>query len=191
VTLVDVRRSGIERFTPTGLIAEGREYELDVIVCATGFDAMTGSVVRIDIEGPDGTTIADKWRDGPDNYLGITINGFPNLFNMTGPGSPSVFATMVTGIEHQGDWIVDAMSHMLEHGFTRIESTVEAEKGWVAEVARVAEPSLRSKCDSWYIGSNIAGKPRVFMPWIGGFPAYVDACQRVVDAGYAGFQLTR
>ncbi|MCL4146941.1 UNVERIFIED_CONTAM: hypothetical protein GTU68_048636 [Idotea baltica] len=190
VNLVDVSEGGIERVTPGGLRAGGVDYDLDVIVCATGFDAMTGSVVRMDITGPDGTTIKDRWADGPHNYLGLTISGFPNLFNLQGPGSPSVFATMVTGIEHQVDWITECISWMDSNGHRRIEPTAEAEQAWVAEVAEVAEPSLRSKCDSWYIGSNIEGKPRVFMPYIGGFPRYVESCQAVADDGYRGFELS-
>lgn len=190
VRLVDVSESGIERFTASGLVAAGAEYELDVIVCATGFDAMTGSVVRMDITGLGEQSIAHKWADGPHNYLGLGIAGFPNLFNLQGPGSPSVFATMVTGIEHQGDWITDCLRHMKSSGHTRIEAAPASERAWVERVAHVAEPSLRSDCDSWYIGSNIEGKPRVFMPWIGGFPAYVDACNQVAENGYAGFVLS-
>lgn len=190
VTLVDVSGDGIARFTPTGLIAEGQAYDLDVIVCATGFDAMTGSVVRMDITGPDGDTMERKWADGPHNYLGMTVAGFPNLFNMQGPGSPSVFATMVTGIEHQGDWITACIADMRNRGLTRIDTTVDAEQAWVERVAEVAEPSLRSTCDSWYIGSNVEGKARVFMPWIGGFPAYVEICDEVVANDYDGFVRT-
>ncbi len=193
VTLVDLTRAtddgqtGIERFTPNGLRAGGIDYELDVIVCATGFDAMTGSVVRMHIQGPDGATIKDRWADGPHNYLGLTIDGFPNLFNLQGPGSPSVFATMVTGIEHQVDWIAQCLSWMRDQGHDRVEPTTEAVDDWVREVAEVAEPSLRSKCDSWYIGSNIEGKPRVFMPYIGGFPRYVETCRSVAEDDYRGF----
>lgn len=195
VALVDISADGsggdggIERFTPTGLRAGGVDYELDVIVCATGFDAMTGSVVRMDITGLDGVTIKDRWADGPHNYLGLAVDGFPNLFNLQGPGSPSVFATMVTGIEHQVDWITDCITWMDEHGHRTIAPTLEAVEDWVDEVAAVAEPSLRSKCDSWYIGSNIEGKPRVFMPYIGGFPRYVETCRAVADDGYRGFRL--
>ena len=190
VRLVDISESGIERFTASGLVAAGVDYELDVIVCATGFDAMTGSVVRIDITGRGNQTIAEKWADGPHNYLGLGIAGFPNLFNMQGPGSPSVFATMVTGIEHQGDWITDCVRNMKAAGQTRIEPTAESEAAWVERVAQVAEPSLRSTCDSWYIGSNIEGKTRVFMPWIGGFPTYVEVCHQVADNNYEGFVLS-
>ena len=187
VTLVDVGAAGIEGFTPTGLYAGETSYELDAIVCATGFDAMTGSVIRMDLTGPDGTTIKQRWSDGPDNYLGLAIDGFPNLFNTQGPGSPSVVATMVTGIEHQGDWIVECMSWMRDRGHSRIEARSDVVADWVQVVADAAQPSLRSKADSWYIGSNIEGKPRVFMPYIGGFPTYVGICADVAANDYEGF----
>ncbi len=187
VTLVDVSGSGIERFTPTGLVAEGVEYELDDVVFATGFDALTGTVVRIDITGPDGTTIADRWAAGPDTYLGLGIAGFPNLFNLQGPGSPGVFVTMVTGIEHQTDWVVDCLTWMRERGLTRCEATPEAQQAWVDEVDQAASVSLRSQCDSWYTGANVAGKHRRFMPYIGGFPAYRQACAEVAADDYRGF----
>ncbi|MCP5028715.1 MAG: NAD(P)/FAD-dependent oxidoreductase [Actinomycetia bacterium] len=187
VTLVDVSAAGIDRFTPMGLEAGGSSYKLDAVVFATGFDALTGSVVAMDIAGPDGTTMKQRWSDGPDNYLGMAVRGFPNLFNTQGPGSPGVFATMVTGIEHQSDWIVDCMEWMRDHGYTRVEADPDAEAGWVHEVQAAAEPSLRSKCDSWYMGSNIEGKARVFMPYIGGFPTYVEICTDVAQNDYRGF----
>ena len=189
VTLVDVRPAGVERFTASGLHAAGKDYALDAIITATGFDAMTGSVTRIKITGAGGQTIQDKWRPGPGNYLGLTVAGFPNMFNILGPGSPSVLATMVTGAEHHAEWIAQCMSWMRENDKTRIEATAEAEAEWGAEVARAAKVSLRSTCDSWYVGSNIPGKARVFMPYIGGFPKYVETCDAVVADGYAGFIL--
>jgi cation diffusion facilitator CzcD-associated flavoprotein CzcO len=189
VTLVDVSEGGIERFTVDGLVGGGRGYALDAVVFATGFDALTGSVVAIDIAGPDGTTLRDAWADGPGNYLGMAVSGFPNLFNTQGPGSPGVFATMVTGIEHQSDWIVDCMEWMRDHGHTRIEARSDAQSEWGNVVADAAEGSLRSKCDSWYTGSNIPGKHRVFMPYIGGFPAYCDTCSDVAGDDYRGFTL--
>ncbi len=187
VTLVDVSGSGVERFTPTGLRAAGRDYALDAIITATGFDAMTGGVTRIRITGIGGLTIQEKWRPGPSTYLGMTVSGFPNMFNIAGPGSPSVLATMVTGIEQHADWIAACMSWMRANGKTRIEATPEAEAAWGEEVEAAAQASLRSTCDSWYVGSNIAGKARVFMPYIGGFPKYVAMCDRVSARGYEGF----
>ena len=148
---------------------------------------MTGSIMRIAVTGKGGRTIQDKWRNGPDNFIGLAIAGFPNLFYMQGPGSPSVLATMVTGAEHHGDWIADCIRWMGENGKTRIEATEDAEAGWVATVDEAAQGSLRSTCNSWYVGSNIAGKARVFMPYIGGFPSYVAKCDDVALRGYDGF----
>ncbi len=189
VTLVDVAGAGVKRFTEKGLLAAGEEYELDVIICATGFDAMTGSVTRIDIRNGEGLSIREKWDGGPDNYIGMTVSGFPNMFNVAGPGSPSVLATMVTSIEQHVDWIADCAVWMRGHGRSRIEATREAELAWVAEVNEAASGSLRSTCDSWYVGSNVKGKARVFMPYIGGFPKYVEKCDAVAANGYEGFDL--
>ncbi len=187
VTLVDVSASGIERFTSTGLIAGGTTYEVDTVVFATGFDALTGSVVAIDIRSPDGTTIAERWRDGPATLLGLAVAGFPNLFNLQGPESPGVLVSMVTGIEHQSDWIIDCLAWMRDRDLTRCEATVEAQRAWGATVDEAAARSLRSRCDSWYTGANVEGKARRFMPYIGGFPAYRDACAEVADHDYRGF----
>ena len=188
VTLVDVSGTGIERFTPAGLRAAGQDFDLDAIVCATGFDAMTGSLTRMNIVGKSGLTISDKWAGGARNYIGVSIAGFPNMFNMAGPGSPSVLATMVTCIEQHGDWIADCMDWMRENGRTRIEATEQAETAWVNEVNAAASGSLRSTCNSWYVGSNIPGKAHVFMPYIGGFPKYVEKCEAVAANGYEGFE---
>ena len=190
VTLVDVSVSGIERFTRTGLRAAGRDYELDAIICATGFDAMTGSITRIAITGRGGLTIQDAWRDGPGTYLGLAVHGFPNLFNMTGPGGPSVLGNMVTMAEQHGDWIAACIAHMRETGRTRIEATPDAQRAWGAEVEAAASASLRSTCNSWYVGSNVPGKARVFMPYIGGFPPYEAACNGVAATGYSGFAVS-
>jgi cation diffusion facilitator CzcD-associated flavoprotein CzcO len=192
VTLVDLsgdapNGGGIRQFTPTGLVAAGETYELDAVVFATGFDAMTGSVVAMDITGPDGRTIKEQWSDGPGTYLGLAVNGFPNFFNTQGPGGPGVFATMVTGIEHQSDWIVESLSWMKHKAYTRFDATVDAQTVWGETVDAAAEPSLRSKCDSWYTGANIPGKHRKFMPYIGGFPAYYEKCRQVADNDYEGF----
>lgn len=187
VRLVDCSATGITRFTPEGLEAAGESFELDVVVCATGFDAMTGSVTRLDLRGKGGQRIQDKWSAGPLNYLGLAVAGFPNMFYLAGPGSPSVFATMVTGIEHQVDWLADCLRWMRQQGWATIEATPPAESAWVGEVNDVASKTLRSTCNSWYLGSNIPGKPRVFMPYIGGFPTYVEICDTVASTGYEGF----
>ena len=164
-----------------------KEYELDAIIYATGFDAMTGSVTRIKIAGANGLTIQEKWRDGPRTYLGLTIAGFPNMFNIAGPGSPSVLASMVTAIEQHVELIASCLWWMRETGKVRIEATVKAEQAWGEKVEAAAQTSLRSTCDSWYLGSNIPGKPRVFMPYIGGFPEYVAKCNKGVARGYEGY----
>ena len=184
VTLVDVRGTGIERFTPAGLRAEGVDYDLDTIIFATGFDAMTGSVTRIRITGKGGQTIQQKWAEGPKTYLGLMISGFPNMFNMVSAGSPSVLATMVTAAEQHGDWVGECLGHMRETGKTVIEATPEAEAEWSAEVKRAGDASLRTNCDSWYVGSNIEGKARAFAPYIGGWPPYVARCNAETASKY-------
>ena len=190
VTLVDVSTSPIEAITRRGVQVAGREYAVDAIVLATGFDAMTGALLAIDIRGRDGATLGDKWDGGPRAYLGLAMAGFPNLFTITGPGSPSVLANMITCIEQHVDWIADCMAHMRARGLARIEPTAEAEEAWVAHVNAVAGGNLRSTCSSWYNGANVPGKSRVFMPYIGGFPVYVRKCEEVTANGYDGFEMT-
>ncbi len=189
VALVDVSKQPIERFTPGGIVANGVEYPADMAVFATGFAAMTGSFDRIRITGRGGLTLAEKWRAGPCNYLGLAIAGFPNFFTVTGPGSPSVLANMIPSIEQHVDWIADCMAHMRDIGARTIEALEDDEDAWVAHVAEVASVSLRSTCSSWYVGANIPGRPRVFMPYIGGFPVYVQKCNEVLAAGFDGFVL--
>ncbi len=190
VTLVDVSGNrAIERLTGSGLVAGGREHSLDALVLATGFDAMTGSITRIRITGRGGLTIQDAWREGPGNYLGLAVHGFPNMFNMAGPGGPSVLANMVTCGEQAGDWISGCLAFMREKGHKRIEATAQAQAAWGAEVASAANGSLRSTCNSWYVGANVPGKKRVFMPYIGGFPRYESLCNRAAADGFEGFEM--
>jgi cyclohexanone monooxygenase len=189
VSLVDVSEHPIERITEQGIVTNGVEYPVDVIVCATGFAAMTGSFDRIEIVGRDGLTLTKKWEAGPRTYLGLATAGFPNLFMITGPGSPSVLASMIQAIEQHVDWMVDCIAHMRDVGAKRIEARVEDEDEWVEHVNEVAEVSLRSTCSSWYVGANVPGRPRVFMPYIGGFPIYVQKCNAVMLDGYAGFSI--
>jgi len=189
VKLVDVSRTPIERFTANGIEVNGVEYRLDAVVCATGFAAMTGSFDKIVITGRNGLTLAEKWRAGPRAYLGIASAGFPNLFTITGPGSPSVLASMIQAIEQHVDWLADCMSHMRDVGATTIEPKPEDEDAWVEHVNEVSTVSLRSTCSSWYVGTNIPGRPRVFMPYIGGFPVYVQKCNEVMSSGFDGFVL--
>ncbi len=189
VSLVDVNSSPIERITRSGLRVGGQEVELDAIVFATGFDAMTGALARIDIRGRDGRSLRAKWEDGPRAYLGLGIAGFPNLFVITGPGSPSVLSNMLPSIEQHVDWIADCMVYMRERGHDAIEATPKAEDEWVAHVGEVAGATLYPTCNSWYLGANVPGKPRVFMPYLG-FPPYVEKCNTVAANDYEGFELS-
>jgi cyclohexanone monooxygenase len=189
VKLVDVSKTPIERFTADGIEVDGIAYPLDAVVCATGFAAMTGSFDKIRITGRNGLTLAEKWRAGPRAYLGIASAGFPNLFTITGPGSPSVLASMIQAIEQHVDWLADCMAHMRDVGAATIEPKREDEDAWVEHVTDVSTVSLRSTCSSWYVGANIPGRPRVFMPYIGGFPVYVQKCNEVMSAGFDGFVL--
>jgi cyclohexanone monooxygenase len=189
VSLVDVKSSPIEEITPAGLRTHDAAYEFDCLVFATGFDAMTGALLNIDIRGRDGLTLKHKWEHGPRTYLGIQVAGFPNLFTITGPGSPSVLTNMLVSIEQHVDWVSDCIAYLREHELQSIEATVEAEDQWVAHVNEVADFTLYPQANSWYIGANIPGKPRVFMPYIGGLGVYTEKCKEVVAHGYEGFSL--
>jgi cyclohexanone monooxygenase len=189
VKLVDVSKKPIERFTAGGIVVDGQEYPVDAIVSATGFAAMTGSFDKIAITGRNGLALSEKWRAGPRTYLGLASAGFPNLFMITGPGSPSVLASMIQAIEQHVDWLVDCLGHMRDIGAATIEARLEDEDAWVEHVNEVSKVSLRSTCSSWYVGTNIPGRPRVFMPYIGGFPIYVQKCNEVMSGGFEGFVL--
>jgi cyclohexanone monooxygenase len=189
VKLVDVSKTPIERFTADGIEVDGVEYPLDIVVCATGFAAMTGSFDRIRITGRNGLTLSQKWQAGPRAYLGVASAGFPNLFMITGPGSPSVLASMIQAIEQHVDWMADCMAHLRDLGAATIEPKPQDEDDWVEHVNEVSKVSLRSTCSSWYVGANIAGRPRVFMPYIGGFPIYVQKCNEVMSNGFEGFAI--
>jgi len=189
VTLVDIRDEPIERITPTGARAKGQDYDFDCLVLATGFDAMTGALLKVDIRGRNGVTLKEKWSEGPKTYLGLTVVGFPNLFTITGPGSPSVLTNMLPSIEQHVDWIADCLEALRAKGVEVIEPEPEAQEAWNVHVGSVANITLRSTCSSWYVGANIPGKPRVFMPYIGGLPAYIERCEAVVAGGYEGFSL--
>jgi cyclohexanone monooxygenase len=189
VSLVDVRNAPIEAVTPDGLRVGGKEYGFDAIVFATGFDAMTGALTRMGIVGRDGETLASKWEAGPRTYLGVMTAGFPNLFMITGPGSPSVLSNMIVSIEQHVDWIADCLAHLRNRQLDRIEPTLAAENAWVQHVNEVAHTTLYPSAASWYMGANIPGKPRVFMPYIGGVGAYRQKCDEVAAKGYEGFVL--
>ena len=190
VTLVDIRNAPIEEITPKGLITGGKEYEFDAIVFATGFDAMTGSFAKVDIRGRDGLTLKEKWADGPKTYLGLMVTGFPNLFFITGPGSPSVLSNMIVSIEQHVDWITACLDYLRKHKVGAMEATQPAEDRWVAHVNEVAFKTLYPQANSWYMGANIPGKPQVFMPYIGGVQVYRNTCNEVAAKGYEGFALT-
>ncbi|HEY7578295.1 MAG TPA: NAD(P)/FAD-dependent oxidoreductase [Acetobacteraceae bacterium] len=188
VTLVDVRRTPIREITAHGVRAGDTEYPLDAIVFATGFDAMTGALLNVDIHA-GGTTLREKWETGPRTYLGLMTAGFPNLFMITGPGSPSVLSNMMVSIEQHVDWIADCLGWLRAHGVDRIEATQAAEDAWVEHGNEVAHRTLYPLANSWYMGVNIPGKPQVFMPYIGGVGAYRDICDAVAAEGYRGFAL--
>jgi cyclohexanone monooxygenase len=190
VHLVDIRATPIERATPRGLLVGGSEIPLDCLVLATGFDAMTGALLAIDIRGRGGRPLAEKWRDGPRTCLGLAVQGFPNLFTITGPGSPSVLTNMIAAIEQHVDWIADCMDAMRDRGHCTIEATVEAEDDWVARVNAAADATLYPTCNSWYVGANVPGKPRMFMVYPG-LPAYEETCNEIARHGYEGFELSR
>jgi cyclohexanone monooxygenase len=190
VSLVDVRATPIVEITPAGVRTTTDEYELDALVFATGFDAMTGPLLGPDITGVGGVALRDKWTAGPRTYLGIATAGFPNLFTITGPGSPSVLVNMAVAIEQHVDWVVDCIAYVRERGLASIDATVEAEDDWVDHVNEVADLTLFPHANSWYMGANVPGKPRVFMPYIGGFPHYTEVCNDVAANDYRGFTLT-
>ena len=189
VSLVDVSETPIEAITPRGVRVAGALHEVDAIVFATGFDAMTGALLAVDIRGTGGRTLREKWAAGPRTYLGVGTAGFPNLFIITGPGSPSVLSNMVPAVEQHANWIADCLAYLREHGIARIDAQPAAEDAWVGHVNDVANLTVFPSCNSWYLGANVPGKPRVFMPYIG-FPTYVAKCDEVAAKGYEGFELS-
>jgi cyclohexanone monooxygenase len=190
VTLVDLRAEPLVGLSPSGLRTAGAHYQLDSIIFATGFDAFTGALLRMDILGRDGLRLAEVWSEGPKTYLGLMVSGFPNLFVVTGPGSPSVLTNMVAAIEQHVEWISECLRHLRAEGQKAIEATSEAELDWVLTTNEVAARTLYMRASSWYLGANIAGKPRVFMPYVGGFNRYREICDEIATAGYKGFQFS-
>lgn len=190
VSLINIRKEPIEGMTPAGVKTAAAEYEVDAIVFATGFDAMTGALFGMNIEGKDGIRLNGKWAAGPRTYLGLASAGFPNFFSITGPGSPSVFSNMIISIEQHVDWISDCLDFMRTNGVEAIEATVDAEDAWVDHVNELASMTLYPQANSWYLGANIPGKPRVFMPYAGGVGTYRERCDQVAASGYEGFVLT-
>jgi cyclohexanone monooxygenase len=191
VTLVDVRSAPVDEITENGLVTGGKEYTFDAIVYATGFDAMTGTLDKIDIVGREGRKLKQEWTAGPRTYLGLMSAGFPNLFMITGPQSPSVLSNMIVSIEQHVEWVTDCIAHLRAQGVATIEATERAQEEWVAHSTEVAYSTLYPKAASWYMGANIPGKPRVFLPYIGGVGAYREKCDAVAAAGYEGFTLAK
>ena len=190
VSLVDVGAAPIEALTPKGVRTGDGEIEVDSIVFATGFDAMTGALSRIDIRGRGSLPLTEAWAEGPRAYLGLMTAGFPNLFLLTGPGSPSVLTNMVMSIEQHVDFIADCIERLTGDGLDVIEAARPAQDAWIEQVNAIADSTLYPRCNSWYLGANVAGKPRVFMPYLG-FPGYVAKCREVVERGYEGFRRSR
>lgn len=191
VELVSVRATPIESIDSTGINTTAAHFDVDAIVLATGFDAMTGTLAKIDIIGRNGRRLVENWSDGPRTYLGLGVDGFPNLFLVSGPGAPAVLANMVLHAEAHINWIADAIDYLDKHEVAAIEATTDAVDDWVAECNRRADATLFPKANSWYMGANVPGKPRVFMLFIGGFATYLGICADVANAGYKGFNLLK
>jgi cyclohexanone monooxygenase len=192
VHLVDVKANPVAEITPTGLkLEDGTEYEFDTIVYATGFDAMTGPLNKIDIRGRGGQSLREKWEAGPRTYLGLTSAGFPNLFTITGPQSPSVLSNMPVAIEQNSDFIARVIEHSRATGADYVEATREAEDDWVSHHNELADATLLPGTNSWWVGANIPGKVRTLYPYVGGVGGFRHKCQEVADQGYQGFNLAQ
>jgi cyclohexanone monooxygenase len=192
VLLVDAATDGgIEEITEKGIRAGGKEYEFDIIVFATGFDALTGPLKALNLKGRSGKTLDAEWKDGPHTYLGISVAGFPNLFTITGPQSPSVLTNMPVAIEQHVEWITDCIEHMEKTGKKTIEATPQAQEAWVANVNAVVGATLMVKANSWYMSANIPGKPKAFLPYLDpeGVGGYTKRCAEIAAKGYEGFAL--
>src|ERR1700722_16363865 len=192
VTLVDLRKGPIREVTPTGIRTDQRSYDLDVIVYATGFDAMTGALSRIDIRGRDGLSLGEFWAtEGPLSYLGLAVAGFPNLFTIQGPGSPSAATNFVTALEQHVDWICDCITHLRANGIRTIEASATAQQEWIDHATSLVAATVlvHPSCNSWYNGGNVPGKKRMYMGYTGGIPEYRRCCDEIATAGYTGFKL--
>jgi cation diffusion facilitator CzcD-associated flavoprotein CzcO len=192
VTLVDLRKGAIRAVTPSGIRTDQRSYGLDVIVYATGFDAMTGALSRIDIRGRDGLSLGEFWAtEGPLSYLGLAVAGFPNLFTIQGPGSPSAATNFVAALEQHVDWICDCITHLRANGIRTIEALSTAQQEWIDHATSLVAPTVlvHPSCNSWYNGGNVPGKKRMYMGYTGGIPEYRRRCDEIAAAGYTGFKL--
>ena len=191
VKLVDISKKPIQRLVTDGIIVDDQLYPFDSIIFATGFDAMTGSIFNVDIKGRDGLALKEKWNAGPKTYLGLMSASFPNLFMITGPGSPSVKSNMIMSIEQHVDLVIETLLSMRRKGLSVVEPELEAENKWVDHVQEVANKTLFPQANSWYMGANIPGKPRLFMPYIGGVGAYREICEEIVANNYRGFKFEK
>jgi cation diffusion facilitator CzcD-associated flavoprotein CzcO len=191
VTLVDIRESPFTKLTENTIETTNGQYEIDDLVLATGFDAMTGALTSMDVRGRNNLSMAGKWKDGARSYLGIMVAGFPNLFTVSGPGSPSAFVNLILGSEQHVDWITECIAYLRANHVKTIEAQESAELEWGVEVAAAANKTVIPLGNSWWIGANIPGKPRVFLPYLGGYPVYKKKCDEVAESGYAAFTLTR
>jgi cation diffusion facilitator CzcD-associated flavoprotein CzcO len=187
ITLIDLNTETLKTFENNGISTSKNFYDLDVIILATGFDAMTGTLFNIDIQGKNNIKLKDKWSKGPINYLGLSSAGFPNLFTISGPGSPSVLTNMIVSIEQHVNWVFNCIKYMKKNNKTSIETSIEAENAWFKHNNDVSIDHVRSSCSSWYIGANIKGKAKNFMPYVGGYSKYVEKCNKVSENNYEGF----
>jgi cyclohexanone monooxygenase len=190
VRLVNLRKTPITEITPVGINTTDEQFEFDAIVYATGFDAMTGSLLKIDIRGKNGIKLSDQWKDGPTTYLGLAIANFPNMYTITGPQSPSVLSNMMVSIEQHVDWLTDLFVAMRDKDQHVIEATQQAQDEWVSHSADVGNMTLYPLANSWYMGANVPGKPRVFLPYLGGVGPYRELCNQVAADGYKGFEIS-
>ncbi|MCF7702323.1 hypothetical protein [Loktanella sp. M215] len=191
VTLVDLRTQPLREITPDGIIVGNTHHDLDAIIYATGYDAVTGSIFRMNVTGRDGLSIKDHWKDGATSLMGFNTHGFPNMFAITGPMSPSALFNIPLGIERDGEWITDLIAYMDRNDYVRCEADAAAEEGWVKEVLDIVDHTLLTKGYSWWMGSNIAGKPKRFLVYLGGGPKFKRLVEDVAMNGYEGFNLGR
>jgi cyclohexanone monooxygenase len=191
VSLIDLRQNPISRLDATGIRTGGTHHALDMIVFATGFDAVTGSLLAVNMRQRDGMDLRTLWKSGPRAYLGLMVAGLPNLFTITGPGSPSVLSNVIVSCEQHVDWIADCLAHMRSRGLDRIEAQAQAQDDWAEHVDALARQTLMPGTDSWYVGANIPGKPRQFMPYVGGVGVYRRKCEEIARTGYPGFSFSR
>lgn len=190
VSAISVKATPIERFTAKGMIVGGEEREFDVIIAASGFDALTGALTAIDIRGPDGQSIKEAWAEGPQTYIGMGVAGFPNFYMIGGPGSPTVLANVVLANEIQVDWVAGLIDHMRQHHLARVEVEPEAQRKWTQTVNDAIKGTVMERANSWYVGANVPGKPRAILAYAGGLDRYIDICDEVAEQGYTGFHFT-